>query len=116
MSKSLNELANTIIKFRDSRDWKKYHNPKDMAISLVLESNEFLELFQWKDKKETDEFIKNLKTEISDEIADILYWVLLISHDLNIDVQKALETKMVKNEKKYPIEKSKGNHKKYTEL
>lgn len=87
-----------------------------MAISLNLEASEFLEHFQWKNQNEVDEMLKNDKIGVSEELADVLHWVLLIAADLNIDLDKTLTKKLKKNEDKYPVEKAKGNHKKYTEL
>ncbi len=112
----IEDLITRVTAFRDDRDWKQFHNPKDNAIGLVLEASEVLELFQWKNKEEIDKYIKSHSENISDELADVMYWVLLMSHDLNIDIGKAIEKKLKKTEEKYPIEKSKGNHKKYTEL
>jgi len=109
-------LTDKIIKFRNERDWEQFHNPKDVAISLVLEAGELLEHFQWKTKEEVDNHIKNNRIEISEEVADILYWILLISHDLGIDPIKSLEKKLEKNAKKYPVKKAKGNHTKYDKL
>ena len=105
-----------IVKFRDARDWKQFHNPKDMALSLTLEAAEVLEHFQWKNPQEIEEYIKTNKEEIGEELADALYWILLMSHDLGIDILDASKKKIAKSELKYPIEKAKGNHKKYTEL
>lgn len=104
------------IAFRDARDWKQFHNPKDVALSLVLEAGELMEHFQWKNKKETEKHVKKHKNEIGEELADVLYWVLLMSQDLKIDILDALEKKIKKNENKYPIEKAKGKHLKYNEL
>lgn len=112
----INELQNIIVKFRDERNWKQFHNPKDMSLSLVLEATETMEHFQWKSPKEMKEYIPKHKQEISEELADVLYWVLLMSHDLHIDIKTALKKKLIKAERKYPIEKAKGNHRKYTEL
>jgi NTP pyrophosphatase (non-canonical NTP hydrolase) len=112
----LKDLQQRIISFRDARDWKQFHNPKDTAISLTLEASELLEHFQWKNAPEIEAYVKEHKTEIADELVDVLYWVLLIAHDLEIDVAKASEAKMAQNEAKYPVEKSKGKHTKYTEL
>ena len=109
-------LTKKIIAFRSRRDWKQFHNPKDVAISLSLEAGEVLEHFQWKSKEEIEEYIVGHKEEIGEELADVLYWVLLFSHDLQIDIAKALGKKIKKNEQKYPVEKTKGSHKKYTEL
>ena len=112
----LENLTKRIIDFRDARDWKQFHNPKDVSLSLVLEAGEVMEHFQWKNKEEMEEYVLTHKEEIGEEIADVLYWILLLSHDLEIDPLEALEKKIIKNELKYPADKSKGNHKKYTEL
>jgi len=112
----MDEIIKKIIEFRDARNWKQFHNPKDCAISLSLEASEVLEHFQWKSKEEMEEHIKTHKDEIGEELADVLYWILLMSHDLDIDIIDAIEKKMKKNEKKYPVEKSKDKHTKYTEL
>lgn len=109
-------IQEKVVAFRDARDWKQFHNPKDLALSLVLEATEVLEHFQWKNPKEVEEYAKTHKGEIAEELADTLYWVLLMAHDLGIDLAAASEAKMAKNEAKYAVVKSKGNHKKYTEL
>lgn len=115
----MNELGNLtkkIIKFRKERDWKQFHNPKDLAISLSLEASEVLEHFQWKNKEEIEKYIKTHKEHIGEELADVFYWVLLMSHDLKIDIIKASEKKLKKNMEKYPTEKAKGKHEKYNRL
>src|SRR3989344_3175924 len=114
--KNLEDLVKKIIAFRDERDWKQFHNPKDLALSLVLEAAEVIEHFQWKNSAEIEAYIKTNKEDIGEELADVLYWVLLLSHDLDIDIQKALEKKMEKNRAKYPIEKARGKHTKYNKL
>src|ERR1035437_5005628 len=110
------EITKRIIAFRNARDWKQFHNPKDVALSLVLEATEVMEHFQWKNKKEIEKYVIEAKGEIGEELADVLYWVLLMSHDLKIDVLDALDKKMKKNEAKYPVEKAKGKHTKYDKL
>lgn len=115
-SKNINELVSKIISFRDARDWKQFHNPKDVALSLVLEAGEVMEHFQWKNEEEMEKHAISHREEIGEELADVLYWILLLSFDLKINVLDALEKKIKKNEEKYPIEKTKGNAKKYTEL
>ena len=114
--KNIKDLTTRIIAFRDARDWKQFHNPKDVALSLVLEAGEVMEHFQWKSKKEMDKYVVDSKEDISEELADVLYWVLLMSYDLNIDILKALEKKIKINEGKYPVEKAKGKHTKYNKL
>ena len=113
---NIDEFIKQIVAFRDARDWKQFHNPKDCAISLSLEASEVLEHFQWKNKEEIEKYIQTNKNDIGEELADVLYWVLLMSHDLNIDIGKIFDSKMKKNNEKYPVEKAKGQNKKYTEL
>lgn len=113
---TLRNLIKKIIKFRNARKWKQFHNPKDLAISLSLEASEVLEHFQWKSKEEVEEYVKINKEHIGEELADVFYWVLLMSHDLKIDIIKASENKLIKNAEKYPIKKSKGKHTKYNKL
>jgi len=112
----LEDMQKRIAEFRDARDWKQFHNPKDLSISLVLEATEVLEHFQWKSPEEMEKHLLSNKEDVSEELADTLYWVLLLAHDLDIDLSSAFDKKMKKNEAKYSVEKAKGNHKKYTEL
>jgi NTP pyrophosphatase (non-canonical NTP hydrolase) len=116
MQDKIERLQQRIIDFRNKRDWKQFHNPKDIALSLVLEATEVLEHFQWKNTKEVQEHVICHKEDIGEELADVLYWVLLMSHDLDIDIADALERKIDKNEQKYPVDKAKGTAKKYSEL
>lgn len=112
----LQPLVESILKFREERNWKQFHNPKDVAISLSLEASEVLEHFQWKSPEEIEKYVGEHRDEIGEELADVLYWVLLLSNDLGIDLTEAFRQKMVKNAMKYPIEKAQGRHSKYTEL
>ena len=105
-----------VVAFRDARDWKQFHNPKDMALSLVLEAAEVMGHFQWKTPEEVQAYLKEHKSEVAEELADVLHWIVLMSHDMNINLGKAFEAKMKKNEKKYPVKKSKGKHTKYDKL
>ena len=112
----LKKLTDRAIKFRTQRDWKQFHNPKDCAISLSLEAAEVLEHFQWRSDEEVKAYILEHKGDIAEELADVLYWILLMAHDLEIDLTDAYEKKMEKNAIKYPVEKSKGKHIKYDKL
>ena len=114
--KTTKDLTKRIIAFRDARDWKQFHNPKDVALSLVLEATEVMEHFQWKNAKEMEKYVKENKVAIGEELADVLYWVLLMSHDLDIDILSSLDRKLKINEAKYPVEKAKGKHTKYDRL
>jgi len=82
----------------------------------MLEAGEVAEHFQWKSNEEIEKYIKSHRAEIGEELADVFYWVLLLSHDLNIDITKALDKKMEKNKKKYPAKKAKGRNVKYNRL
>jgi len=117
MSKdSLSGLTQLVLDFRSARDWKQFHTPKELAISLVVESAELLEIFQWKQGAELDDAIAKRQTEIADELGDCLHSILLLAHDLKIDLGQALSEKMRKMEQKYPVAKAKGKPKKYNEL
>ncbi len=112
----LKRLTEDILAFREERDWKQFHTPKDEAISLVLEAAEVLEHVQWKNPEELKEHIAAKKHDIGEELADVLFWVLLMAHDFGIDLTEAFDKKMEVNRKKYPVEKAKGRHTKYTYL
>lgn len=114
----LNQLQKKIIDFRDARDWKQFHNPKDVSLSLMLEAAELVEHFQWKTNEEIQQYLKDPKNseEVEGELADVLYWILLLAHDLDVDLAQAGERKLQKTATKYPVEKSKGKHTKYSKL
>jgi NTP pyrophosphatase (non-canonical NTP hydrolase) len=105
-----------LIAFRNERDWQQFHKPKDVALSLTLEAAELLELFQWKTDDQVEQAYKEDPEKFADELADVMGWVFILAYDLKIDLAAALEHKLAKNAAKYPVEKSKGNAKKYTEL
>ena len=106
-------LKERIKKFCEERDWSQFHDPKNLAISLNLEAAEVLELFQWTKDNEINP--KKLE-ELPGELADVFYWLIMLAEHYNIDLLEALDQKMDINEKKYPVEKAKGNSSKYTEL
>lgn len=110
------KLTKKIIAFRDERNWEQFHNPKDVSLSLVLEAAEVMEHFQWKSPAEVKEYVISRKKEIGEELADVLYWVLLLAHDLKIDLMDASEKKLEKNRQKYPVEKARDRHAKYDKL
>lgn len=99
---TLEDLKQKVIQFRDRRNWKKYHKPKDLAISLVLEATEVLEHFQWQNHKEQDAYVKKHKGDIADELGDVLHNILLIADEFDINLEEAFLRKLKKTEKKYP--------------
>lgn len=112
----IKKITNKIKQFRDERDWKQFHNHKDMALSLVLEASEVLEHFQWKSPKEVNDYAEENKKELADELADVAMYLFELSDNLGIDLSRAILEKMGKNAKKYPVEKAKGKHTKYNKL
>ena len=115
---NINELKEKVKEFCKKRDWDQFHGAKELAIGVITESSELLEHFRFKSEKEIEEMFNNLekKQKISEEVADVFYFILRLSQKYNIDLSSELSKKLEKNEKNYPIEKSKGSNKKYTEL
>lgn len=116
MADVIDHLTALACKFRDDRNWKQFHNPKDQALSLTLEATELLELMQWKNGAELQKHLEKNRELLGDELCDVFYWVLVIAHDQGIDLRQAFEAKIRKNEVKYPVEKAHGRAAKYTEL
>jgi len=112
----ITEITKKIIQFRDERDWMQFHDPKNMAVSIILEASELLEHFQWKTKEEVEKHVIQNNAEIKDEIADIALYLFELADNLGISLISAMEEKIKKNEMKYPIEKAKGKHTKYNKL
>jgi len=112
------DIKARITKFIKERDWTKYHNPKDIAISISIEASELLELFQWTKEQDAKEITSNPKKRqnIADELADIIIYCLSLSIAADIDVSQAISEKIDKNIAKYPVDKIKGDYKKYTEI
>jgi len=106
----LRKVLNKLIEFRDERDWKQFHNSKDLALAINIEAGELLELFLWKDADEAN------KEKVKEELADVLAFSFLLAEKFNFDVEEIVLEKIKKNTIKYPIEKAKGTAKKYTEL
>jgi len=113
---SLKDLIQAAVAFRDQRDWAQFHTPKELAISLAVESAEMLQLLQWWKDKDLDQIIKTKRPQIQDELADVFFSVLLLANELKIDLGQAFLQKLKKTGAKYPVNKSKGSPKKYMEL
>jgi NTP pyrophosphatase (non-canonical NTP hydrolase) len=106
----ISELTQKLIAFRDARDWKQFHNPKDLAVALTIESAELLEAFLWKTSEEAS------KDKIKEELADILAYALLLADACELDVAEIVSDKLEANNLKYPVDKAKGSAKKYNEI
>lgn len=113
---SLQEYTKKLVAFRHERDWEQFHNGKDEALSLVLEATEVLEHFQWKNGEALKKYLEEHKDKIGEELADVFYWVVLMSHDLGIDILEAADKKLEEIRAKYPVEKAKGRSDKYDKL
>jgi NTP pyrophosphatase (non-canonical NTP hydrolase) len=113
---TIQETTRKICAFRDERDWMQFHNPKDLATAVSIESAELLEHFLWKTPEQVDRHVLEKNEAVREEIADIAIYIFELAHNLNIDLAKAIEEKLAKNAVKYPVAKAKGSIKKYTEL
>jgi NTP pyrophosphatase (non-canonical NTP hydrolase) len=113
---SISEITTRINAFRDARDWKQFHNPKDMAVSISIEAAELLEQFQWKNRAECDAHLKTNREAVADEMADVAIYLFELADLLQMDLGKEMLRKLGKNADKYPVDKAKGSNKKYDEL
>lgn len=106
----MNEILSRLRQFRDDRDWGQFHNPKDLALALSIESGELLEEFLWKAPEEAD------VDRVRDELADVFAFAFLLADSYDFDVKQIVMDKINKNEQKYPVEKARGTARKYTDL
>lgn len=114
---TVEELKQKVSKFCRERDWDQFHNPKDLSLGIVTEAAELVEHFRFRSEKEIEEFFKNpeKKHEISEELADVFWFVLRMAEKCDMDLSQSLQDKINKNEERYPVEKFKGVNKKYNE-
>ena len=107
------ETIKQVLKFRDDRNWRQFHNPKDLALSISLEAAELLEIFQWSG---SDTVCVEKKDKIREELADVLNYCILMADICGLDMDEIICEKIKRNNDKYPVEKSKDSAKKYDEL
>ena len=107
------ETIKQVLKFRDDRDWKQFHNPKDLAISISLEAAELLEVFQWSGIDVTNE---GKLDKIKEELADVVNYCILMADACHLDLDEIVQEKVKRNSEKYPVDKAKGKNEKYNEL
>ena len=112
----LDKLKLAVREFCSVREWDPYHGPKDLAIGLVTEASELLEIFRFVSEKEQDQVLINKREEIADELADSLFFLLRFADRFNFDLSEAVTNKLVKNAKRYPVATSRASNKKYDEL
>lgn len=118
MPETLATLTRQLVAFRDARNWRRFHTLKNLMLSLNLEAAELLELAQWKEDAELEAALSDqaFKAKLSEECADILLYLLLVCEKAGLDLAEAAQAKIRRNAEKYPVEKSRGNARKYTEL
>lgn len=104
------ETIGKILKFRDDRDWSQFHNSKDLSIAISIEASELQELFLWKENEEVD------VSKLKEELADVLMYSILLAEKHNLDIDTIIQDKLNLNDRKYPVDKSKGNATKYDKL
>lgn len=107
------ETVEQVLKFRDDRNWRQFHNPKDLALSISLEAAELLEVFQWSG---ADTVCESKKDKIKEELADVLNYCILMADVCGLDMDEIVQEKIKRNNEKYPVEKAKDSAKKYDEL
>lgn len=116
MATTLEELTRLVLDFRAQRDWQQFHTSKDVALSMSLEVAELMEIMQWRNGPELDQHLAAQREHVGQELSDILGWVLVLAHDLQIDLPAAFKAKLLHNAEKYPIGKARGIARKYTDL
>lgn len=118
MKHGWNALIREILAFRDQRDWKQFHTPKNLAAAIAIEAAELQEHFLWKTDREVRTALRNPRKrgQVLEELADVIIFALLLAERLEVDIDATVRRKLRDNAKKYPVEKARGNHKKYTEL
>ena len=110
MSDSIKELRDNVLNFRDARDWRKFHNPKDLAISISLEAAELLEVFQWSGEDVEVDSEKKIN-KVKEELADVMIYSILMADTLGLDISEIINNKLEENNRKYPVEKAYGKAK-----
>lgn len=106
----MNEIIDALKTFRDERDWKQFHNPKDLSLALSIEASELLEIFLWKSPEEAE------SRKVREELADVFAYAFLLADTYQLDVKEIILDKIARNREKYPVDKARGSAKKYTEL
>jgi NTP pyrophosphatase (non-canonical NTP hydrolase) len=116
MSDVLIELRDRLRAFTREREWGRYHTPKNLAMALIVEAAELAEHFQWLTPEESQSLQHGKREQIRDELADVLIYLVELADTLEVDLVAAAQDKIAKNAQKYPVDKARGNAKKYDEL
>lgn len=116
MSDSISALTSQIQTFVDARDWRKYHNAKDLAVAISAEAGELMQHFVWQQEEQIENRLEEHRAEIASEIADVAILLFEFADNLGYNLGEVMQTKIARNEVRYPVEKSRGNNLKYSEL
>ena len=112
----LRELRDALRQFAADRDWDQFHSPKNLALALSVEAGELLEHFQWVKEAESASMTPEQRAHIAEELADVLLYLVRLADKLDVDLNSAARAKLELNAKKYPVDRARGNSKKYTEF
>lgn len=116
MSDSIRDLTDRIQAFVDAREWRQYHNPKDLAVAIAAEAGELMQHFVWQQDSQIEQRVLARRDEIASEIADVGILLFELADNLGLRLGDIMEQKIARNEIRYPVEKSRGNNLKYSEL
>lgn len=116
MSDSIEVLTEEICRFRDARDWRQFHNPKEMAVAICAEAGELLQHFVWQSPEQSTARIRERKSEIASEMADLAILLFELAANSQVNLAEAVREKLARNESRYPVALAKGSNKKYSEL
>jgi len=111
----MDKLIKVIKQFVEERDWEQFHNPKNLAMGLNIETAELMELFLWISSDTSDEHVSKIRNELSDELGDVFIYLIMLAERVGIDLVEAALKKVEKNRQKYPVERAKGSSLKYTD-
>jgi dCTP diphosphatase len=116
MSDSISSLTHRIQAFVDAREWRRYHNPKDLSVAIAAEAGELMQHFVWQQEDQIEQRAETRKEEIASEIADVAILLFELADNLGLKLGEVMEAKLARNDERYPVEKSRGNNLKYSEL
>jgi len=116
VSDSISELTERIQRFVDAREWRVYHNPKDLAVAIAAEAGELMQHFVWQQPEQIERRVENQRAEIASEVADVAILLFEFADNLGLNLGEEIERKLARNEERYPVAKARGNNLKYSEL
>jgi len=116
MRPTIDELTAEIRAFRDARDWRQFHNPKELAVAITAEAGELLQHFVWQNHEQSERRMTERRAAIEDEIADVAILLFELADNSGIDLAAAMRAKLARNQERYPVDKARGSNAKYNEL